>query len=37
MTSLLSWLGSLAASVGTKGCLLWFADEPKMPKSLLSK
>ena len=35
--SLLSWLGSVSASTGTKACLLWFMDEPKMPKSLLNK
>ncbi|MBQ8193090.1 MAG: cyclic lactone autoinducer peptide [Bacilli bacterium] len=36
-TSLLSWLGSLSANLGTKACLVWFSDEPKMPKSLLNK
>lgn len=36
-TSLLSWLGSTSASLGTKACVLWFSDEPKMPKSLLNK
>ena len=35
--ALLSWLGSLSASVGTKACVLWLVDEPKMPKSLLNK
>ncbi|MGM9882208.1 MAG: AgrD family cyclic lactone autoinducer peptide [Bacilli bacterium] len=35
--SLLSWLGSLSANMGTKACLLWLSDEPKMPKSLLNK
>lgn len=34
-TSFLSWIGSLAASNGSKACLLWLADEPKMPKSLI--
>ena len=34
---LLSWIGSLSASAGTKACILWFSDEPKMPKSLLNK
>ena len=33
----LSWLGELTANVGTKASLLWFTDEPKMPKSLLNK
>ena len=35
--SLLSWIGSLSYNLGTKACILWFADEPKMPKSLLNK
>lgn len=35
--SLLSWIGSLSANAGTKACVVWFADEPKMPKSLLNK
>ncbi len=35
--SLLSWLGSVTASCGTKACVLWLADEPKMPKSMLDK
>ena len=34
-TSFLSWIGSLAASIGSKACILWLADEPKMPKSLI--
>ncbi len=34
-TSFLSWIGSLVASTGSKACLLWLADEPKMPKSLI--
>ena len=33
--SLLSWIGSLSASAGSKACIFLFADEPKMPKSLL--
>lgn len=37
LASLLSWIGSMSASAGTKACLVWFADEPKMPKSLLNK
>lgn len=36
-TALLSWLGGLSANLGTKACLVWFSDEPKMPKSLLNK
>ena len=35
--SLLSWLGNLGASVGTKGCFFLFLDEPKMPRSLIEK
>lgn len=33
--SFLSWIGSLAASTGSKACWIWFSDEPKMPKSLI--
>ena len=33
--SLLASLGSLAASIGTTGCILIIYDEPKMPKSLI--
>ena len=33
--SILSALGSFAASVGTTGCALFVYDEPKMPKSLI--
>lgn len=35
--SLLSWLGELTASMGTKACVAWLTDEPKMPKSLINK
>ena len=35
--ALLSWLGNLSATMGTTACTIWFADEPKMPKSLLNK
>ena len=35
--SLLSWLGGLAASMGTKACTVWLTDEPKMPKCLIAK
>lgn len=34
-TSFLSWIGSLAASTGSKACWVWLTDEPKMPKSLI--
>ena len=34
---LLNWIGSLSAKAGTKACLVWFVDEPKMPKSLLKQ
>ena len=33
--SILANLGSLAASIGTAGCVLFIYDEPKMPKSLI--
>ena len=35
--SLLSWIGSFAAATGTKACVVWLVDEPKMPKSMLNK
>lgn len=35
--SLLSLIGSLSASTGTKACMLWFIDEPSMPKCMLQK
>lgn len=35
--SLLSCIGSLSASAGTKACILWLIDEPKMPKCMLNK
>lgn len=34
-TAFLSWLGNLSATMGTKACVMWYTDEPKMPKSLL--
>ena len=34
-TSFLSWIGSLAASIGSKAFWVWLTDEPKMPKSLI--
>lgn len=33
--SILSTIGSFAASIGSAGCLLFVYDEPKMPKSLI--
>lgn len=36
-TALLSWLGGLSATMGTKACVVWYTDEPKMPKALLEK
>ena len=35
--ALLSWVGSLSASAGTKACIAWLVDEPEMPRSLLNK
>lgn len=37
LANLLALLGSLAATIGTQGCIILIADEPKMPKSLLNK
>lgn len=35
--SVLAVLGTVAATLGTQGCIVFIADEPKMPKSLLNK
>lgn len=37
LASLLSVLGSFAATLGTQGCVMLLMDEPKMPKSLIEK
>lgn len=37
LADLLAMIGGAAASVGTQGCVIWFSDEPKMPKSLIEK
>lgn len=37
LTSLLSLIGSLSASAGTKACFLWLMDEPSMPKCMVQK
>ena len=33
----LAAIGNGAANTGTQGCMVWFMDEPKMPKALLEK
>lgn len=33
--SLMSVVGMGAANVGSQGCMVFFLDEPKMPKSLI--
>lgn len=35
ISSILEGIGSLAASVGTSACFVWFVDEPECPKSLI--
>lgn len=35
--SLLSLIGSFAATLGSQGCLMLIMDEPKMPKALIEK
>ena len=35
LATILSFLGSVSANVGSAGCLIMFFDEPKMPKSLI--
>ncbi len=37
LADLLAKLGLGAANTGTQGCVYWFVDEPKMPKSLIEK
>lgn len=37
LSSILAVLGTVAATLGTQGCMMLIADEPKMPKSLLNK
>lgn len=37
LASLLSVLGSFAATLGSQGCSLLFVDEPKMPRALIEK
>lgn len=31
----LSTVGALAATIGSQGCVFFFLDEPKCPKSLI--
>lgn len=37
LSKLLSWLGATSADMGTQGCIVWFMDEPKVPKALIEK
>ena len=37
LASLLSAIGAFAATLGSQGSLIFFMDEPKMPKSLIEK
>lgn len=37
VAKVLTILGFVAATTGTKGCFSFILDEPKMPKSLLDK
>ena len=37
IAELLAKLGLSSANTGTQGCVYWFADEPKAPKSLIEK
>jgi len=37
LASILSFLGTIGSSTGTKACTFFFMDEPKMPKSLIEK
>ena len=33
----LAALGMGSANAGTQGCLFWFIDEPKAPKSIIER
>lgn len=35
LATILSVLGTFAATFGTQGCWVWFMDEPEMPNSLI--
>ena len=37
IADLLAKIGGGAANKGTQGCIVWFMDEPKMPKNLIEK
>lgn len=37
LVSIISALGALVAATATSGCLIFFVDEPKMPKSMIEK
>ncbi len=37
LISIISMLGAAVAATATSGCLLWWLDEPKMPKVMLKK
>lgn len=37
LASVLTVLGTVAATMGTQACLFWFTDEPKMPRHLIEK
>ena len=37
LASILTVLGTVAATLGTQASWIWFVDEPKMPRSLIEK
>lgn len=37
LAAALGFIGGVTSTTGTQGCNFWFADEPKMPKSLIEK
>ena len=37
LAGVLTVLGSVAATIGTQGCWLWFTEKTKMPKHLIEK
>ena len=37
IADILAAIGNGAATTGTQGCMVFFFDEPKMPKALIEK
>ncbi len=37
LVTILTAIGTAAATVGSQGCWVWFLDEPEMPKCMIEK